>query len=113
MPLLDDILDNKVLGREFKRGLAEGETMGALTILRLLMVKRFGSIPDWAEQRIGVLWSEEVVDLGVRLLDATGLEDLLPFRGPRTCGGALASDPEPAKLVRSLPESRPGLRWPG
>ena len=42
MPILDDILDNKVLGREFKRGLQEGE----LTVLRRLIEKRFGAIPS-------------------------------------------------------------------
>ena len=28
MPLLDDIMDNKVLGREFKRGLEQGREQG-------------------------------------------------------------------------------------
>jgi len=44
MPILNDILDNKVLGREFKRG--------ELTVLRRLIEKRFGAIPSWAEERL-------------------------------------------------------------
>ena len=47
MPLFIDILDNKVLGREFKRGLKEGELKGELTVLRRLIEKRFGAMPGW------------------------------------------------------------------
>ncbi|MDQ2899895.1 MAG: hypothetical protein M3Y07_08860 [Acidobacteriota bacterium] len=42
VPLLDDIMDNKVLGREYKRGLQEGE----LTLLRRQIEKRFGAVPN-------------------------------------------------------------------
>jgi len=34
MPILEDIMDHQVLGREFKRGLHEGELKGELTIIR-------------------------------------------------------------------------------
>src|SRR5882762_6579931 len=44
MPIFIDILENKVLGREFKRG--------ELTVLRRLIEKRFGAIPGWAEERL-------------------------------------------------------------
>src|SRR5205085_4845599 len=40
MPILNDILDHEVLGREYKRGLQQGE----LTVLRRQIEKRFGSI---------------------------------------------------------------------
>ena len=45
MPILNSILDHEVLGREFKRGLQEGE----LTVLRRQIEKRFGALPSWAE----------------------------------------------------------------
>jgi hypothetical protein len=73
MPLLNDILDNKVLGREYKRGLQEGE----LTILRRQVEKRFGAIPDWAEERLASLSAAELEELCVRVLDAESIEDLL------------------------------------
>jgi hypothetical protein len=47
MPLLNDILDNRVLGREFKRG--------ELSLLRRQIEERFGPIPKWAEDRLTAL----------------------------------------------------------
>jgi hypothetical protein len=69
MPILNDILDNKVLGREFKRG--------ELTVLRRQIEKRFGAIPSWAEERLAGRSPADLEDLSVRVLDAQSLEDLL------------------------------------
>ena len=69
MPILNDILDNKVLGREFKRG--------ELTVLRRQLEKRFGAIPTWAEERLAGRSPADLEDLSVRVLDAQSLEDLL------------------------------------
>lgn len=81
MPLLNDILDHPVLGREYKRGLQEGVQQGVqqgeLTVLRRLMEKRFGVLPAWAEERLGQLSSAEIEALAVKLLDANTLTDLL------------------------------------
>ncbi len=73
MPILNDIMDHKVLGREYKRGLQQGE----LTVLRRLIEKRFGAVPAWAEERLGNHSTSELEALSVRLLDAHSLEDLL------------------------------------
>jgi len=85
MPILNDILDNKVLGREFKRGREEGrlegrlegKLEGRLEILRLLIERRFGAIPRWAEARLAGCSITDLEDLSVRVLDAQRLEDLL------------------------------------
>jgi hypothetical protein len=69
MPILNDILDNKVLGREFKRG--------ELTVLRRLIEKRFGAIPTWAEERLTGRSAADLEELSVRVLDAQSIEDLL------------------------------------
>jgi hypothetical protein len=69
MPILNDILDHKVLGREFKRG--------ELTVLRRQIEKRFGAIPSWAEGRLAGRSAAELEELGVRVLDAESIEDLL------------------------------------
>ena len=69
MPLLNDILDNKVFGREFKRG--------ELTILRRQIEKRFGAIPGWAEERLSGRLPADLEELSVRVLDAQSIEDLL------------------------------------
>ena len=94
MPILNDIMDHKVLGREFKRGLQvgreegreagwqegrqEGRKEGERKILRRQMEKRFGAIPEWADQRLSGMSEQEIEELGVRLLDAYSLAELLP-----------------------------------
>lgn len=62
----NDILDNKVLGREFKRGVQEGE----LTVLRRQIEKRFGALPGWAEERLAGRTTTELEELSIRVLDA-------------------------------------------
>jgi predicted transposase YdaD len=78
MPILNDIRDNKVLGREYKRGLADGELDGELRLLRRMIEKRFGAIPARVEQRLSNMSAAELEELSTRLLDATSLEELLP-----------------------------------
>jgi hypothetical protein len=67
------ILNNAVLGPGYKRGLAEGE----LTVLRRLLEKRFGAIPQWAEERLNRQTPEDLEALTLRILDAASLEQLL------------------------------------
>jgi hypothetical protein len=62
------ILENEVLGPIYR----EGER----AVLRRLMARRFGPIPDWAETRLATLSSEEVDDISARILDAQSLEQL-------------------------------------
>jgi hypothetical protein len=69
MPLYDSILDNKVLGREYKRG--------ELALLRRLIEKRFGTLPNWAEERLTGRSVPEIEEVGLRLLEVASLEDLL------------------------------------
>lgn len=90
MPVFDDILENKVLGREFKRGLEEGvrqgreegreegRQAGELSILRRLISSRFGSLPPSLDQRLAQLSPAELEDVGVRVLRAQTIEELLP-----------------------------------
>jgi predicted transposase YdaD len=97
----DLILSNKVLGREYKRGLEEGELKGELKgklqgklegkiegkiegevegerrFLRRQLEKRFGVIPEWAEQRLNSQSVADLENLGLRLLDVGSLEELL------------------------------------
>ena len=109
MPILNDVLENKVLGREFKRGLEEGkqqgreegkqlgreegkqqgleegkqqgreegELFGELKVLRRLIEKRFGPLPDWAEKRLAARSASELEELSVRVLDAETFQELL------------------------------------
>ena len=60
MPILNDILQHEILGREYKKGRQEGRKEGRqegrqegeLTILIRQIKKRFGSVPKWAEERL-------------------------------------------------------------
>ncbi len=69
MPILNDIRDHEVLGREYKAG--------ELVILRRQIEKRFGSVPDWAADQLANLSASELEDLSLRVLDAQSIEDLL------------------------------------
>jgi hypothetical protein len=73
VPILNDILEHEILGREYKKGRQEGE----LAILRRQIEKRFGSVPKWVEQRLAKLSAKELEELSVRVLDAKSLENLL------------------------------------
>jgi predicted transposase YdaD len=87
--LNDIIMSNKVLGREYKRGLEEGKLEGMLegelkgklegelVVLRRLIEKRFGAVPAWADERLTQRPTEDLEALSVRLLDAATLEELL------------------------------------
>ena len=85
MPGLNDLLEHKVLGREFKRGFQEGLQrgfqeglqQGELTVIRRLISERFGEIPAWAEQRLASLSAAELEDFSVRVLRAEKIEGLL------------------------------------
>ena len=81
MPVYIDILENEVLGREFKKGLQEGRQEGRqegeLRILRKQLETRFGTLPSWAEQRLAEASTERLEELATRLLNAGSLEDLL------------------------------------
>jgi hypothetical protein len=73
MPILDDIMDHPVLGRERKRGMAEE----AREIVTRQLQKRFGPLPEWATLRLDSASREEIEAIALRLLDATSLEELL------------------------------------
>jgi len=80
MPILDDILDHEVLGREYKRGLKEGkqegEQKGESHLLRRMVEKRFGSLPAWVEDRLRACSIEELERIGDRFVDAASLDEL-------------------------------------
>jgi predicted transposase YdaD len=89
VPILEDILDNKVLGREFRRGLElgvqqgveqgvqQGLHQGELNMLGRLITERFGAFPEWAHAKLAHLSAAALEDLGVRVLKAESLEELL------------------------------------
>ena len=85
MPSLDDIMDHAVLGREFKRGLAQGRDQGReegrrdgeLTVLLRQIGNRFGAMPAALRDRLENMSVPEIETLALRLLDAESLDELL------------------------------------
>lgn len=86
MPLLNSILENKVLAREYKRGLQEGRQEGheegEKTMLRRQIVARFGTLPDWAEDRLAKSSPQQREEWSIRLLKAETLEAVLGSQTP-------------------------------
>ncbi len=88
MPILDDIMDDEVLGRERKRGIAMGLEKGLEQglkearheeerVLLQLIEKRFKELPGWAVKKVNGMTASEIREATIRLLDAPTLEDLL------------------------------------
>ncbi len=80
MPILNDIMDNKVFGPVLRQGLkqgrVEGRAEGQIEILHSQIAKRFGRIPPAVAQRIAALKPAQLKRVGLRLLDAQRIEDL-------------------------------------
>jgi hypothetical protein len=72
MPVIIDILENKVLGREYKRGLAEGKA----ELVRRMIEARFGPLPEWAGGQLAASDPARIDALALRLLQAATLDDL-------------------------------------
>ena len=70
MPILNDILQHRVLGREYKRGRMEG----GLKIIRMQIERRLGPLPNWAEQCIRGMTAAELENLADRVFQIQSLE---------------------------------------
>ncbi len=85
MPLIIDIMQNEILGPEFRRGLEqgieegreEGRREGELAILTRLLEKRFGPLPVWAQQSLAARSAGQLEELTLAMDDAASLKDLL------------------------------------
>ncbi len=94
MPILNDILDHQVIGPAIREGLQQGLEkglqqgrelglqqglqQGRLEILRRLLEKRFGPLPNAAATRLYALSETELDQLALRILDASTLDELFP-----------------------------------
>jgi len=81
MPIDIDIREHEVLGPMLKAARREGREKGLregkLTILCLLIEKRFGSLPVWAREKLAALPEPQLEDMIERVLDAKSLDELL------------------------------------
>jgi hypothetical protein len=74
MPILNDIMDNKVFGPVIRQGRQEGRQ----AMLRRQLEKRFGPMPQWVEKRLASLNIDDLDEVAIRVLDASSFEDLFP-----------------------------------
>lgn len=75
MPLLDDIMDNKVLGREYRRGLEQGRHVGELAILLRQIERRFGAVAPELREKLAGMSAPELETIGLRILDARSVDE--------------------------------------
>ena len=68
MPITEDVWDHEVIGRE--------RLQAQVNLLRRQITKRFGPPPAWVEEELVKRNHLQLEDLGVRLLDASGLAEL-------------------------------------
>jgi predicted transposase YdaD len=80
MPVLNDIMDNKVFGPVLRKGLRqgreEGRVEGQVEMLLSQIEKRFGRVSPAVGERIAALKPAQLKRAGLRLLDAERIEDL-------------------------------------
>jgi len=92
VPVLDSILDNKILGPPYKRGLKqgleeglekglkkgreEGKLEGERLVLMRQIEKRFGTIPAATRRRLDRLTTAQMEEAALRLLDAARLDEI-------------------------------------
>ena len=71
MPIMDDILDHEVLGREYKRGRRDDR----IELLRMQLEERFGPLTPMAEQRLNAASNSELREIAKRLLRAACIDE--------------------------------------
>ena len=76
MAITLDIENNPFLRDIFEEGQIEGER----ALVRRQLERRFGALPAWVEEYIAAADTTALEQLGLRLLDATSLEEV--FRTP-------------------------------
>ena len=89
MPIIIDLMENQIIGPAIRKGLEqglqeghqkghqEGRQEGEGHLLRLVVQKRFGTLPDWASAKLAGLSIAEIETVGERIFEAATLEDLL------------------------------------
>ena len=80
MPILNDIMDHEVIGRERKIGMAlgreEGREEGERLVVLRMIARRFGPVSEWAREQVQALSPRDLERVELKLLDAKSLEDL-------------------------------------
>jgi len=77
MPITIDIMENPFLRDIFKRGEEKGGKQGEITLLRRMLEKTFGTLPDWAVRKLEAADLATLESWGLRLLELGSLEEVM------------------------------------
>jgi predicted transposase YdaD len=81
LDIRDNLFFKEAYAAGIEDGMEKGMEKGEAAILRRLLERRFGSLPEWAQQRIEQANRVQLEELGLRLLDAAQLEDIFNGHG--------------------------------
>ena len=77
MPVLDSMLDHKILGREFKKGLEQGLEQGRhegeAKVLRRLLERRFKKLPKWVTDKLATATTAQLEEWEGRFVEEKSL----------------------------------------
>jgi hypothetical protein len=82
MPITEDILNHEIIGPAYREGWQKGYREGVLTLVRRQLLKRFGPVPAWREDRLALYSTSGLLELSELLLDAQSPEDLARQKRP-------------------------------
>ena len=68
--------EEEVARKAIEQGAQKGRLEGEALLLQRMLTRRFGPLPDWAQQRLRSASSEELETWADRVLDAQRLEDV-------------------------------------
>ncbi len=85
MPIIIDIMQNRVLGPAIRKALKQGREEGRqegvkdgeLNLLTRQLERRFGPLPPWAKRSLAVKSGSEIEELSLTIREATSLKNLL------------------------------------
>ena len=81
MPLLNDIMDHKVIGPAIRQGRKEGREEGsretALRMVLRLIGDRFGPVPESTKKRLAGFPEPKLEQCAIRIMKARTIEDVL------------------------------------
>ncbi len=66
----------KGMEQGLQQGLQEGRKTGEQSLLARQLAKRFGVLPEWAQQRLDAADTTQLGSWGEKLLDAKSLQDV-------------------------------------
>jgi len=73
VPVLNSLLDHKVLGREFKKGLEQGRKEGEAKMLRRRLEFRFRKLPKWVADKLATATPAQIEEWQERLFEKKSL----------------------------------------